>query len=246
MQPYIPKAESESAPIDASRAPNWRKWKYVHDIVLWRAVALSLNIAPEKVRRNPRRWRGRFAESEEFLDRLFVAEHNLQELQPLNFAAMHYDDADPVVRLKRFAAWAISIGWSLPRELTELGSGTIGTSPSASTAESESNPTERVSSKPESPLPAPAPGLVTRRKRSGPIPTADKIRQAGKTLIVAGHVPLETIFWARFQEKLCAELGVKPKSRGYSIDTIRKALRPILEQGQLDRLAAASTESAES
>ena len=97
MQPYIPKAESESAPIDASRAPNWRKWKYVHDIVLWRAVALSLNIAPEKVRRNPRRWRGRFAESEEFLDRLFVAEHNLQELKPLNFAAMHYDDADPVV-----------------------------------------------------------------------------------------------------------------------------------------------------
>jgi hypothetical protein len=116
-----------------SRAPNWQKWKHVPDVKLYEAVALSLNIAPEKLRPNPHAWMGgkRFDESEEFLDRLFVAQRNLQSLGPLNFQGMRYYDEDPVIGLQDFAAWAVSIGWVLPSELTELPTGaTGGSSPS--------------------------------------------------------------------------------------------------------------------
>jgi hypothetical protein len=84
------------------------------------AVPLSLNIDPEKLRRNPRAWMGgkRFYEDQEFLDRLFVANRNLDRIGPLNSMGMHYDDEEPVVNLHAFAAWAASIGWDVPAELS--------------------------------------------------------------------------------------------------------------------------------
>ena len=102
------------------RAPNWRKWRHVLSATVCEAVALSLNIDPEKLRRNPRAWMGgkRFYEDQEFLDRLFVANRNLDSIGPLNSMGMHYDDEDPVVNLHAFAAWAASIGWDMPAELS--------------------------------------------------------------------------------------------------------------------------------
>jgi hypothetical protein len=121
-----------------SRAPNWQKWKHVPEVKLYEAVALSLNIAPEKIRPNSHAWMGgkRFDESEEFLDRLFVAQRNLETLQPLNFLGMRYYDEDPVVRLQNFVAWAVSIGWTLPSELAELATRATGGAESA-TAQQE-------------------------------------------------------------------------------------------------------------
>jgi hypothetical protein len=105
------------------RAPNWRKWKHVPTVTIYEAVALSLNIAPERLRRNPHSWmagRAIFDEGVEFEERLFVAQRNLSDLDNSNFAVVHYFDETPVVGLKRFLAWAISIGWELPDELAEL------------------------------------------------------------------------------------------------------------------------------
>jgi hypothetical protein len=101
------------------RAPNWRKWKHLPSATLYEAVALSLNIDPEKIRRNPRAWMGgkRFDEGQEFLDRLFVAKRNLDCLGPLNSMGIRYYEEDPVVNLQAFAAWAASIGWDVPAEL---------------------------------------------------------------------------------------------------------------------------------
>jgi hypothetical protein len=43
---------------DRGRAPNWQKWKHVPVVKLYEAVALSLNIAPEKLRPSPHAWMG--------------------------------------------------------------------------------------------------------------------------------------------------------------------------------------------
>jgi hypothetical protein len=104
---------------DGGRAPNWCKWKYVPTATLYEAVALSLNIDPERIRRNPRAWMGgkRFDEDQEFLDRLFVSKRNLDSLGPLNSMGVRYYQEDPVVNVQAFAAWAASIGWNLPAEL---------------------------------------------------------------------------------------------------------------------------------
>jgi len=80
------------------------------------------------------------------------------------------------------------------------------------------------------------------RRRRGPIPKTGKITEAAKALIAEGHVPAETTSWGRFTEMLCTKLGVKPESRGYSIDSIQKSVRPLLEQ----RRNEANTESTES
>jgi hypothetical protein len=39
---------------------------------------------------------------------------------PLNFALVHYEDAEPVVRLREFSAWAQSVEWRIPAELARV------------------------------------------------------------------------------------------------------------------------------
>jgi hypothetical protein len=104
------------------RPPNWDIWKHVPIAKLHEAVALSLNIAPERLRPNLRSWMNgrKFDEMQDFQDRHFTAARNLDTLGCLNFAGVHYDDEAPVVDLKRFAAWAVAIGWELPGELAHL------------------------------------------------------------------------------------------------------------------------------
>jgi hypothetical protein len=68
------------------------------------------------------------------------------------------------------------------------------------------------------------------RRRHGPRSTADKIRDAGGALIADGHVPGETVPWGEFVELLWNKAGVKPETRGYGLDTIQNALRPILNR----------------
>jgi hypothetical protein len=62
--------------MERHRVPNWRKWKYCLEVPLWQAVALSLGIDPDKVRRASRsadlRKGKRFDEGEEFELRLRV------------------------------------------------------------------------------------------------------------------------------------------------------------------------------
>jgi hypothetical protein len=68
------------------------------------------------------------------------------------------------------------------------------------------------------------------KRQTGPMPTADKIRTAGKALIDEGQVPVETIPWADFRPLLCNKLGVTPGTRGYGLDTVQDALRSLLAE----------------
>jgi hypothetical protein len=110
--------------IDTSRKPNWSKWRHIPVLKVWQAVALSLNIDPEKVQRErPVRSYGtlKFIESEVFRDRLEVACANLGANGPLFPVSFEVDEKNSLpVRLHEFADWCVSIGWQVPDELRLL------------------------------------------------------------------------------------------------------------------------------
>jgi hypothetical protein len=107
-----------------NRAPDWRVWHNLPTARLHEAVALSLNIDPKRLDWSPNYLSGgrQFREGIEFDDRMFVARRCLGETLPgpENRWAVHSDDADPIVMLRDFAAWAVSVGWTLPAELSGL------------------------------------------------------------------------------------------------------------------------------
>lgn len=128
--------------VGIDRAPDWSIWRHIPTAKLHEAVALSLNIEPKKLRRNPRgRLTGKpsFDEGQEFNDRVFLAERCLGNTLPgpVNFPAMRYFDEDPVVRLTEFARWAVSVGWTVPSELETLG--VVTRSPDREVADSDPN-----------------------------------------------------------------------------------------------------------
>jgi hypothetical protein len=84
------------------------------------------------------------------------------------------------------------------------------------------------------------------RRQHGPTPTADNIKEAGQTLIDEGYVPAETVPWKQFEMMLCQKLRIEPGARGYSLDSIQNALRPLLQKRQAAKLSSESTESTES
>lgn len=106
------------------RRPNWDKWKLVPDAKLWEAAALSLNIAPEKVRFAHRRV-GRvgpppvFFESREFDDRLFVVIRNFGADSWLTPTSVR-DSLKSTVSLPLFATWAAKLKLDIPEEFLKL------------------------------------------------------------------------------------------------------------------------------
>lgn len=75
---------------------------------------------------------------------------------------------------------------------------------------------------------APAPGRA-RTKRPGPIPTAEAIVNAARQIIAAGRIPGKPVKWEQFREEICKSLKVRPETRGYGLDTIQLAVRPLLK-----------------
>jgi hypothetical protein len=131
--PIRPRREGVAAPVinsmpSESREPNWQKWKAVPEVKLYEAVALSFNIDPQKLRRNPHTWMGgsRFREGRDFDDRLFIVERNLQSFKPTGSVAALIEGGEVFISLQTFGAWAVSMHWSLPNELVELATGTCG------------------------------------------------------------------------------------------------------------------------
>lgn len=112
--------------MSEDRSPNWDKWKLVPDAKLWEAAALSLNIAPEKVRFGS----GHgvrfgpppvFAETQEFNDRLFVVVRNFgdgSELAPTS--VVFGNSLKCTVKLPLFATWATRVQLDIPEELLKL------------------------------------------------------------------------------------------------------------------------------
>lgn len=107
--------------MDQWRKPNWAKWRFIPTLALWQAVALSLDIDPDKVKTSVESYLIVddivFSEPRQFTDRIDVARGNLGHgLVGLS----HENPTSTKVNLAQFAAWAFSIGWTIPRELDAL------------------------------------------------------------------------------------------------------------------------------
>ncbi|MFH0342357.1 MAG: hypothetical protein ACHBNF_09560 [Chromatiales bacterium] len=109
------------------RKPNWDVWRLVPEASLWKAVALSLDIEPRKVRFVPHGWmagpgaRPLFEEGQDFEDRLLVAETNFGENKPLTPGSLIMGSRRASdVSLPQFAAWVKQIGWQAPPELLAM------------------------------------------------------------------------------------------------------------------------------
>ena len=97
------------------------------DVVLWEAVALSLDIDPDYLQaRNNKIDRHRQAiqydDEKEFNDKFKIAERNEgknKALRPTEFIPGTHRIG---ISLAEFAAWALSINWEIPMELANIAS----------------------------------------------------------------------------------------------------------------------------
>jgi hypothetical protein len=121
----VRKSAAKSA--NAARRPKWNKWRLIPEVRLWEAVALSLDIDPEKVRYNSKRWidaQHRFSESDRFNERLEITRRNVGSGKSLTSRTLSLDEpTNCTVSLKQFTDWAHSIEWKIPAELAELRGG---------------------------------------------------------------------------------------------------------------------------
>jgi hypothetical protein len=79
------------------------------------------------------------------------------------------------------------------------------------------------------------------KARRGPSPTSPHIQAAAKRLLDAGHIPCKTIQWEPFHFMLCEALGLKTTDRGYRLNTVQNAVRPLIPT----RVGTESTENNE-
>ena len=116
------------------RLPRWSKWRLMPTVELWEAVALWLNIEPDKIKTDGNAWMGDsppFDEGEEFSDRLSVLQANSNRTNfptpcKLNMGEWYRSG----VRLDEFASWAISVAeWPIPDELKAIAANIAPTMP---------------------------------------------------------------------------------------------------------------------
>lgn len=110
---------------ESDRLPRWSKWRLMPEVKEWEAVALSLNIEPEKIKTDRNSWMGAahpFDEGDEFNDRLEIlnkhASNRTYFPTPciLNMGNWYQYE----VRLDEFAAWCAHVGFAIPPELSAL------------------------------------------------------------------------------------------------------------------------------
>lgn len=117
-------AKRAATAAHSDRRPNWNKWMHVVDVAVWEAVALSLDIDPERVVRATGAEVGFavFRESLEFEERLFVAVRHLGIGKRLSIVSPGTQNPplDATIDLKEFVAWAPTIPWRLPVTLVRF------------------------------------------------------------------------------------------------------------------------------
>jgi hypothetical protein len=107
-----------------NKTPDWSWWKHVPDVTLREAVSLSLNVDPTRSLELLA-----FHERREFEKRRALARRcvGASLAGPLNWKGVRYFDEEPVVKLRTFAAWAVSVvEWQVPPELLKLATDTRG------------------------------------------------------------------------------------------------------------------------
>ncbi len=167
------------------RKPDWRFWRHVPATTLVEAVALSLDIDPKKLRFGRNAWRGgrKFDEGAEFENRLELTRRCLGNslAGPVNWLAVRYEDAHPAVELATFAAWALSVGFSIPSELAPLASraadprALVEAAETTTRSSEETPPPTAETSEPKTKGALPVRG--GRRKGSGSIDDSERLRR---------------------------------------------------------------------
>jgi len=111
--------------MSEDRRVRWSVWKHIPDVNVLQAVALSLNIDPQKIRTHGQSWMTGEAvviEAEEFHDRLQILKANLTYTGDLEITSMQLGGGlGTKITVTSFARWASSLGWIIPDELRELG-----------------------------------------------------------------------------------------------------------------------------
>jgi hypothetical protein len=73
---------------------------------------------------------------------------------------------------------------------------------------------------------------VPKNARRGPSPTGPRIVAVAQALLAAGKVPGKTISWKKFRSEVCRGLKVPENQRGFSLESIQNAVRPLLKANQ--------------
>jgi len=120
---------------EVAEKPNWREWAHIPQVQVWQACALSLDIEPNSIKRNPNSWMTGPGIDQLFKDESFQSENEKKEFESRqrillkNFGSkenslcfsIHPEHANlSEVRLPEFAAWCPSVEWSIPKELAAL------------------------------------------------------------------------------------------------------------------------------
>jgi len=106
-----------------SRKPKWSKWNLIDDAEVWKVVALSLDIDPDKLDHDSTDWMagGSYVnhEGEEFGDRLDVIRANYNKIDDtpnvISFNGIAYFH----INIPKFAKWAVSVNLEIPDELKQ-------------------------------------------------------------------------------------------------------------------------------
>ena len=106
----------------SNREPKWSTWDLLPKVELWEAVALSFNIDPHQIKRNPHQWlvghQPIFNEGKDFDDRLRIIKANIGNHELLKG---RQDCTLRSINLVIFAKWATTIGWEIPPKLESIG-----------------------------------------------------------------------------------------------------------------------------
>lgn len=104
----------ESPPTDS--AIRWSEWFALESVTMGQAIALSLGLDPYTLEKQMWPQRDHVAPPE-YHRRLALLEQAPSLMGPVN----RWDGGGrPHVDLRRFAAWAMSAGWGMPDELSQL------------------------------------------------------------------------------------------------------------------------------
>lgn len=113
--------------MNNDRKPRWKKWRLMPEVRMFEAVALSLDIEPDKVRTTDYAWMGAkypFDEGSEFNDRLDVllANSTNRTFFPTPCISNLSNGYQCGIRLSEFAQWAVLVAeWNdLPPELVAM------------------------------------------------------------------------------------------------------------------------------
>ena len=106
----------------SNREPNWSKWEFIPKVQLWMAVALSLDIDPDKIKRSKdaHLFMGTpsFDEGEIFYDRLDVLNSQIGNHALLK---RKEDSSSHSIDLVIFAKLAPLLNWNIPPKLESIG-----------------------------------------------------------------------------------------------------------------------------